>query len=218
MALTTVTSLLVDPAGQPVSGVSVTARLVASASWLASATGRVVSEASTQTDNTGTWSLSLTPTGDYELADAYYELIEHVGGEPAVYAVSVPSSGPVTVRSALVNPPTSTGFTPVARLDDLSDVATSGATDGQVVTFRASDSTWIPRTPADDAVTSVAGRTGAVVLTEADVAGLAADLAAKAIPADITAAVNAHVAAADPHGDRAFATSRAVALAIVLGG
>ncbi|MER7922171.1 hypothetical protein ABTY96_03370 [Streptomyces sp. NPDC096057] len=50
------------------------------------------------------------------------------------------------------------------------------------------------------AVTSVAGRTGAVVLAAADVSGVAT-------PANITSAVSAHVSATDPHGDRAAASS-----------
>lgn len=57
-------------------------------------------------------------------------------------------------------------------------------------------------------VTSVNGRTGGVVLGAADVgadpAG-AATAAQSAAAADATAKVNAHVAAVDPHGDRAYA-------------
>ena len=65
-------------------------------------------------------------------------------------------------------------------------VATGGTT-GQVLTKVSGtnyDTTW--STPAADAVTSVAGRTGAIVLTVADVSG-AAPLASPSLTGDPTA-------------------------------
>lgn len=69
-------------------------------------------------------------------------------------------------------------------------------------------------------VSSVNGRTGPVTLTAeivgADPAGSAATAQAAAIGAaatDATAKVNAHIAAADPHGDRAYANATFLPLA-----
>lgn len=181
MALTTVTNRLLTPQGNPATGITVVATLKASASWLSTGAAQVVTSARAVTDGTGVWTLELTPTGDYEAGDAYYEIVEYVAGG-GTSAITVPSTGPVTLRSVLVTPPTPTGFVPVSELDALRDVDTTGVTDGQALTYRASDETWVPATPTGGggAVSSVAGRTGAVALGEDDIADLGADLAGKA--------------------------------------
>ncbi len=57
-----------------------------------------------------------------------------------------------------------------------SDVSLSSPTDGQVLTYNSGGSNWINQSPP---VTKVAGRTGNIVLAEADVTNLTTDLAAK---------------------------------------
>jgi len=84
-------------------------------------------------------------------------------------------------------------FTPSAHTHPLSELTQSSATSGQVATWNGT--AWTPSTPAAAGVSSVAGRTGAVTLSAADVTGLAtvatsgsyADLSSKpTIPAATT--------------------------------
>lgn len=63
------------------------------------------------------------------------------------------------------------------------------------------------------AVDSVNGRTGAVTLTKTDVGLPLVTNAAQAVPADITAAIAAHVALADPHAQYALDTDLSTGLA-----
>ena len=62
-------------------------------------------------------------------------------------------------------------FTPSSHTHPLSALTQSSATSGQVATWNGT--AWMPSTPAAAGVSSVAGRTGAVTLSAADVSGLA---------------------------------------------
>jgi hypothetical protein len=57
-------------------------------------------------------------------------------------------------------------------LDELHDVAISSPTNGQVLKYDSTTSLWKNQTDAVGAVTSVAGRTGAVTLSNTDISGL----------------------------------------------
>lgn len=59
------------------------------------------------------------------------------------------------------------GKAPISHNHALTEIAGGAATSGQVPTW--SGSQWVPQTPSAAPVTSVAGRTGAVTLTKADV-------------------------------------------------
>jgi hypothetical protein len=59
-----------------------------------------------------------------------------------------------------------------------SDVTVTTPSDGQVLTYNTASSTWKNQAAPSAPVTSVAGKTGAVTLTEADIASLTSDLAA----------------------------------------
>lgn len=135
--MTEVFSRLVSPSGTPVRQAMVRARLRASSSWLADASGRVVTETSVLTDEDGVWIMSLTPTGDYEVSDAYYEISE-LTGDNVVHTCTVPDSGSFSLRSVLVVPPQSSGFVPVNFLDDLQDVVVEDAVSGNVLRFDGS--------------------------------------------------------------------------------
>jgi hypothetical protein len=59
-----------------------------------------------------------------------------------------------------------------------SDVTVTTPSDGQVLTYNTTSSKWKNQAAPSAPVTSVAGKTGAVTLTEADIASLTSDLAA----------------------------------------
>jgi hypothetical protein len=83
-----------------------------------------------------------------------------------------------TGASQILNKPTlgtaaatsATDYATATHTHTLADITQSSATTGQVATW--SGSAWVPQTPAAGGVTSVAGRTGAVTLTTADISGL----------------------------------------------
>lgn len=61
---------------------------------------------------------------------------------------------------------------------DLSDTGISSPSDGQVLTYNVASSKWKNQAVPSAPVTSVAGKTGAVTLTEGDITSLTSDLAA----------------------------------------
>lgn len=90
------------------------------------------------------------------------------GAIAAANTVSVNSvTAQLTAHAAAVNPH-------AAKLVDLADVAITGTpTDGYVVTWETSSGKWKPKASAGGgAVSSVAGRTGAVTLVASDVGGV----------------------------------------------
>lgn len=64
------------------------------------------------------------------------------------------------------------GVRPSRKTTELTDVSTTAPADGQVMTWVASTSKWTPQAIPSAPVTSVAGKTGAVTLAQADVSGL----------------------------------------------
>jgi hypothetical protein len=85
------------------------------------------------------------------------------------------------------------------RLADLADVDVSGIANGQFLRWDGTAKQFVGDDPPSggSAVTSVAGRTGAITLAEADIAGLGDDLSAKAD----ASALGSHVAnTSNPHG------------------
>jgi hypothetical protein len=69
--------------------------------------------------------------------------------------------------------------TPTTQLAQDTDVAITTPADGEVLRYDAAAGKWKNQTPGFAPVTTVAGRTGDIVLVEGDVANLTSDLAAK---------------------------------------
>ena len=65
------------------------------------------------------------------------------------------------------------------RISTSADVALNSPADNQVLTYIASTAKWTNAAAPGASVSSVAGKTGAVVLVEADIANLTGDLASK---------------------------------------
>lgn len=80
-------------------------------------------------------------------------------------AAALGGAAVITTDSRLSN-----ARTPTAHTHPLSDLTQSSATSGQVPSWNGT--AWVPTTPSDGGVTSVAGRTGAVTLAASDVSGL----------------------------------------------
>lgn len=140
--MTEISSQLKTPSGAPVRRASVTAKLVASASWLDDASGRVVTEVTVRPNSSGLWAMDLTPTDDYEVADAHYRITEIADDSSVSHLCAVPRVGPVRLRDILISGPVSSGFIPVSALDDLSDVSVDGAVIGDSLVFNGS--LWVP--------------------------------------------------------------------------
>lgn len=85
-----VTNIVKGPDGAPVVGLPAYAQLVASAPWLNDAT-EIANWASAVTDDTGTWSMQLYPTGDYTATGAYYRIREGAN----TWTISVTTGGPI---------------------------------------------------------------------------------------------------------------------------
>lgn len=100
--MTVVNSTVQTPAGAPVVGLRVKALLISNAEWLSGGTIRVITNAQTITDADGAWSLNLLPQSGYEEVDTHYLIQE---GNENHHCV-VPASGPVQLRSILVDPET----------------------------------------------------------------------------------------------------------------
>lgn len=103
--MTTITNTLLTPAGQPVSGARVVAQLVAPAGWTPD--GRIVGTARTVTDQSGVWSLNLTPLSDVDVTGAYYRVDE----ARTRWDITVPDTGTHRLDTVLIVPvPASTGL------------------------------------------------------------------------------------------------------------
>ncbi|MFD0885301.1 hypothetical protein ACFQ08_12165 [Streptosporangium algeriense] len=201
--MTTITNTVKDASGAPVSGVQVTAHLVAAATFLVGG-GEIVKEVTTTSAADGTWSLTLTPTESLTYPQgAYYTVSE---GERR-HTITVPVTGTHTLSEVLVSIPgvrADVGLTVTsgdaryelaARRGQPNGYPSLGA-DGLVPTSQ------LPAGSGGDAVSSVNGKTGVVTLTAADVGAATAGhthTGAYDPAGTATTAVTAHEAAADPH-------------------
>lgn len=85
-----VTNTLVKPNGDPDVGLTVYGQLVSSSPWLPD--GREIANwATAVTDDTGTWTMDLYPTGDYAATGAYYRIREGAN----TWTISVTTGGPI---------------------------------------------------------------------------------------------------------------------------
>ncbi|MFI7532580.1 hypothetical protein [Streptosporangium sp. NPDC049376] len=201
--MTTITNTVKDASGAPVSGVQVTAHLVAAATFLVGG-GEIVKEVTTTSGQDGVWSLTLTPTESLAYPDgAYYTVSE---GERR-HTITVPATGTHTLSEVLVSIPgvrADVGLTVTsgdaryelaARRGQPNGYAALGA-DGLVPTSQ------LPAGSGGDAVSSVNGKTGVVVLGAGDVgASTAAHTHTGAYDPAGTASslMTSHTGAADPH-------------------
>jgi hypothetical protein len=105
----------------------------------------------------------------------------HPGNSSIVTFAGGGGGGGVTSYNDLTDKPTlgtaaatsASDYATATHTHTLADITQSSATTGQVATW--SGSAWVPQTPAAGGVTSVAGRTGAVTLSSADVSGVVAN-------------------------------------------
>lgn len=132
----TVTNTVVDAAGQPAVGAHVTIRLAGS--WSADGAKETLPQSlwTGTTDASGVWSVSLPAQSAYE-GDTYY-LAREPGASHTFTVADTPSSQRLRDRlTTPVTPATAVGLT----LDGLSDVSTSAAVAGQVLT-KLNDGSW----------------------------------------------------------------------------
>jgi hypothetical protein len=99
--MTAITGTLLDAAGTGVSGVTVSARLVATSELLA-AGGQVIRAASTQSGAGGAWSLTLTPLSALAYPTGAYYLVEADGRR---WTITVPDAGTHELGTVLVTVP-----------------------------------------------------------------------------------------------------------------
>ncbi|MEU7435721.1 hypothetical protein AB0B07_33510 [Streptomyces sioyaensis] len=221
-----VTAVLVDLAGERAVG------------YVATAQGEVTGQDKATPDGDGLWELDLTPNAQItaDAGDTAWAITEGraLDGTPNVSYVVVPESGGPywlgDIRVALSGTPLGTGtivYVPGPAGQDGTDGApgADGSSAYEIAVadgFTGTETEWLasldgadgatgpqgdtgpqgpPGDPATNLVQSVNGQQGMVALTAADVG---ADTAGSA-----DAAVADHVAASDPHGDRAAASADA---------
>jgi hypothetical protein len=156
----------------------------------------IVGDAEVVLDNNGTFTVSLLATDDPDVTPVgwTYRVTERWYDAPGrSYPLSLPAATPTV---------------------DLADVAPTAPSEGEYVVVTGPAGPEGPEGPKGDAgdpatnlVQSVNGKQGIVVLVAGDVG---ADLAGAAAEA-----VAAHVAAADPHGDRAWADGQFATITVV---
>lgn len=201
--MTTITNVVRDASGAPVSGIQVTAHLIAASGFLAGG-GEIVKDVSTTSAADGAWSLTLTPTGALAYpAGAHYAVTEGVRR----HTVTCPASGTHNLGDVLIQVPgerPGVGLTQTAgdaryeqtsRRGQPSGYASLGS-DGLVPTSQ------LPASSGGDAVSSVNGKTGVVTLTAADVGASTAGHTHSGVydPAGTASSlVTAHTSAGDPH-------------------
>lgn len=227
--VTTITGALKDAAGVGVSGIAVTARLVATSELLA-AGGQLIRATSTTSAASGTvgaWTLTLTPISALAYPTGAYYVVE-AGARR--WTITVPDTGTHELGTVLVTTPEERGDTGLTQTaGDARYVAKAGSTmTGALVLSGApgADLQAATKKYVDDngggAVDSVFGRAGAVVAANGDytaaqvgadaagtAAGLVATEAATRAGADstLTTAVNARLVAASNLGDLTNATT-----------
>lgn len=128
--------------------------------------------------------VTLTPSDIGAATDAN---LVHTSGNESVGGIKTFSSSPV-----VPTPTTNTAAANKAYVDSVAggggsstlagdtDVSIINPANNDVLTYNSTSSKWENQVPPSAPVTSVAGRTGAVTLTESDIAGLTSDLATKA--------------------------------------
>lgn len=180
--MTAITGVLRDASGAAVVDKRITAKLVASSTLVLTPAGEIIERASTTSASDGSWSLTLTPVSTLAYPDgAYYRIV--VDGFR--WDVTVPDSGTYDVAAVLVTDPPAQpdlGLTPTV-----------------------ADARYLRQSEnLDDLDDPTIARTNLGLGTAAtrDVGTSSGQVAAGDAPA---AAVTAHVAASDPHGDRAYA-------------
>lgn len=167
--MTTITGTLLNAGGAGVSGVTVSARLVAAAELL-TAGGQVIRSATTTSASpTGAWTLTLTPISALAYPTGAYYTVEADGRR---WHITVPDTGSHELATVLVTPPAdreATGLTQgtadsryeqLTRKGQASGYASLDS-DGKVPTAQ------LPATSVG--VASVNGQTGTVALAAADV-------------------------------------------------
>lgn len=158
-----------DPSGTAVPNVTVVIRLGGGVLGY-TADGDVVGPFLVAANASGYWQATLPDNASITPANSYYEVVESSGTFSATHDISVPTGGgPYNLSAILVTPPP----TP----SSLALAATQKGVAGGLATLDGSG--HVPTAQLANAVTSVAGRTGAVTLTESDIANLVADLAAR---------------------------------------
>ncbi|MFF4412120.1 hypothetical protein ACFYY8_06275 [Streptosporangium sp. NPDC001559] len=215
--MTTITNTVKDASGAPVSGVQVTAHLVAASGFLAGG-GEIVKEVATASAADGTWSLTLTPTESLAYPDGAHYVVSE--GERR-HTITVPATGEHNVADVLISTPgvrADVGLTVTsgdARYERTSQRGQpngypSLGADGLVPTSQ------LPAGQGGDAVSSVNGRTGVVTLTAADVGAATAGHTHTGVydPAGTASSLmTSHTGAADPHPQYVTASEGAASYA-----
>ncbi|MGH7432352.1 MAG: hypothetical protein ACREJL_01225, partial [Candidatus Methylomirabilales bacterium] len=109
MATSTITNTIRDLNGDPVSGVSVIARLRPGPGFRVSDGAELVPEETTTSDVNGAWTLTLERNLDITPAGSWYEIEEDLTiprGQPRIWAINVGTIN-ASLAAALVSPPPS---------------------------------------------------------------------------------------------------------------
>jgi hypothetical protein len=106
-AVGTVTNTLTDPSGRPLRDVTVRVKLISPLNpFILNGTGEILSQVAVDTDETGTWSVSLTPNSELENVNAYYLVDESCAPGGLRWPIAVPDgAGPFELRDILVSVP-----------------------------------------------------------------------------------------------------------------
>lgn len=103
-----VTNTLTDASGHPITGASVRILLISPANpFLLNGSGEILSQVPVETDDTGTWSVTLTPSDQLEQDNTYYLVDETCVPGGVIWPIRVPEgAGPFLLRDILVAVPT----------------------------------------------------------------------------------------------------------------
>jgi hypothetical protein len=196
-----VTGVIRDPAGNGVRGtvtVSLIAGTVADPGYTTD--GVILSTTNVAADEDGEWTITLVSNDDIEPTGTYYEVLQRGAGSPLIYRslINVPDgAGPYALPAILVDapdPPAAVGIA-VTQLGVPGGVATLDV-DGFVPLSQLGNVEG-----GTAATTVVAETTFGLASAVGDDTPYARQDHAHGTPAN---PVTAHVAASDPHGDRAY--------------